>query len=309
MLYFDFPVLHLQLLADGADGAAGTPGVTADAADPHQSGVKEDYSKILYGKQEQPTTDAAGQNADAAPKQEQRDLAAEFDALIQGEFKDVYGKKMSDAMQKARKGSKEIDGRNKAMQPIMDRLASRYGLQADQFTEILSALDDDDALYEAEAAQKGLTVDTLKAMKKVEFENDQLRREMEERQRQEGQEQIYAQWVDQAEQVRGSYPDFDLAAELANEQFSQLLLANIDMKTAYEVIHHDEVMPAAMQFAARQAEQKVVNNVMAGAMRPRENGISQQAGVITKSDPSKLSFKDIDEIKRRVLAGERITFG
>jgi hypothetical protein len=80
------------------------------------------------------------------------------------------------------------------------------------------------------------------------------------------------------------------------------------VKTAYEVVHKDEIIPAAMQFAAQQIEQKVTNKIKAGGTRPSENGMSSQSAAVVKSDVSQLSKEDRAEIIRRVQRGERIRF-
>lgn len=302
MKFNSIPALSLQLLAEGGDGGAGTTGVTGQAAAGQDTGVK-DLSQVQYGRQEEPVQAAAEQQ-----EQPPVDLDAEFEELIKGKYKDQYDKRTQETIQKRLKGSKETEKAYKAQAPIMDTLAARYGVDAGDVEGLLKALQDDDALYEAEALQKGMSVEQLKSLKKVELENASMRRQMEEAENERNAQQLYSQWMADAAIVQQTYPNFDLVAELSNEQFTELLGAHVPMKTAYEVVHHDEILPAAMQFAAKTVEQKVVNSVAAGRSRPRENGIAGQAGIATKSDPSKLTFADIDEINRRVMRGERITF-
>jgi len=63
-----------------------------------------------------------------------------------------------------------------------------------------------------------------------------------------------------------------------------------------------------MQYTAQQVEQKVANSVRAGQRRPAEAAMGGNGGVVHKSDVSKLTKADIEEINRRVARGERITF-
>jgi hypothetical protein len=99
-----------------------------------------------------------------------------------------------------------------------------------------------------------------------------------------------------------------LKTELQNPQFQRLIRSGIDVKTAFEVIHKDEIIPAAMQYTAKTVEQKVVNNIRANGMRPSENGVTSKSPVEVKSDVSKLTKADRQEIIRRVRQGEKISF-
>ena len=83
----------------------------------------------------------------------------------------------------------------------------------------------------------------------------------------------------------------------------------VQMLNHYEVIHKDEIIPVAMQYAAKEVESKVVNSIMAGGKRPSENGSNSQASALHKSDVSKLDKADMAEVARRVARGEKITFG
>ena len=95
---------------------------------------------------------------------------------------------------------------------------------------------------------------------------------------------------------------------MKNPDFVDLLRSNIDVGTAYFVLHKDEIIPAAMQFTAKTAEQKVVNKVIAGGSRPAENGMNSQSAAVVKSDVSQLSKAVRQEIIRRVARGEKIRF-
>jgi hypothetical protein len=113
----------------------------------------------------------------------------------------------------------------------------------------------------------------------------------------------------QAESTKQIYPSFDLRAEMQNPKFIDLLRSNIDVRTAYEVIHKDDIIAGAMQFTAKTVEQKLTNKIIAGGARPSENGNSSQGASVTKSDVSALTKADRDEIARRVARGEKISFG
>ena len=132
---------------------------------------------------------------------------------------------------------------------------------------------------------------------------------MEEQNRKDNANKLYAQWMEQADSTKQIYPSFDLRAEMQNPKFLDLLRSNIDVRTAYEVMHKDDIIAGAMQFTAKTVEQKLTNKIIAGGARPAENGNSSQGASVTKSDVSALTRADRAEIARRVARGEKISFG
>lgn len=310
-----FRQLNLQLFADGGAGAAGgtgaegATGVTATAAVPQTKGVKSNpLANVVYGKQGDSVQVANAQNAAGTVPADPSDRNAEFEKLIKGEYKDLYDQRVQDTVQKRLKGSKENEAKLNALSPTLELLAKKYGVDVSNIEALNKAIEDDDTYYEQEALEKGVTVEQLKEFKKMERENAELKRMQEQQNAKEKGAQLYAQWMDQAEKAKAVYPSFDLRAEMSNQKFLDLLRANIDVRTAYEVVHKDDIIPAAMQFTAKTVEQKLTNKIIAGGARPSENGISSQSAAQVKSDVSQLTKADRAEIIRRVQRGEKIRF-
>ena len=284
--------LKLQLFAEGGGeggtGAEGTQGVT-EAAAVSQKGVKNNpLANVKYGIQEEATPAAEEVKQTATP-----DRNAEFEKLIKGEYKDLYDAKMQDTIRKRLKANEDTVNRFNALTPTLELLANKYGVKPDDIEALNKAIEEDDSYFEDEAMKKGLTVQQLKEMRKMEKENAN---------------RLYQSWMEQAEKAKTVYPSFDLNAEMQNPQFINLLRSNIDVRTAYEVLHKDEIIPAAMQFTAKTVEQKLTNKIMAGGSRPAENGMKSQSAAVIKSDVSQLSKADRAEIIRRVQRGEKIRF-
>ena len=308
--------LNLQLFADGGAGAAGgtgaegATGVTATAAVPQTKGVKTNpLASVVYGKQEEAVQVAnAQENAAETVPAEPIDRNAEFEKLIKGEYKDLYDQRVQDTVQKRLKGTKETVDKYNALSPTLELLAKKYGVDASNIEALNKAIEDDDSYYEQEAIEKGVSVEQLKEFKKMEKENAELKRMQQEQDAREKGAKLYASWVEQAEKAKAVYPSFDLRAEMNNQKFLDLLRNNIDVRTAYEVIHKDEIIPAAMQYTAKTVEQKLTNKIIAGGARPSENGISSQSAAQVKSDVSQLTKADRAEIIRRVQRGEKIRF-
>ena len=292
-----FPlILNLQLFAeggagagDGGTGSEGATGVSATAAVSQTTGE---------------TTPAAGVEENPT-----EDRNAKFEALIKGEYKDLYDQRMQDTVQKRLKSTKETVDKYNALTPTLEVLAKKYGVEATDIAALNKAIEEDDSYYEEEALEKGISVQQLKEIRKMEKENAELKRQMEEQNRKENANRLYAQWMEQSEAAKAVYPSFDLRTEMQNPKFVDLLRSNIDVRTAYEVIHKDEIIPAAMQFTAKAVEQKLTNKIIANGARPAENGNSSQGASVTKSDVSQLTKAERAEINRKVLRGEKISFG
>ena len=104
--------------------------------------------------------------ANVADSQEQQvDRSSEFEKLIKGEYKDEYGKRVEDTVQKRLKSSKETVEKFEALTPVLELLGSKYGADYNDIEALKNAILEDDSYYEEEALEKGLTVEQLKEIK------------------------------------------------------------------------------------------------------------------------------------------------
>lgn len=309
---FFFEGINLQLFAEGNGGDSGTGanganGVNAGVPSLPTKGAKNPLADVKYGIQEDAPAAEVQSKPDAGTV-ETEDRVAKFEALIKGEFKDLYDARMSETVQKRLKGSKETVDKYNELTPTLEMLARKYGVDASDIKALNKAIEDDDAYYEEEAMEKGVTVEQLKTIRKMERENAELKKQMEEKSHKERAERDVAEWMKQAEQAKRSFPNLDLGEELKNPQFINLLKSGVGVETAYFAMHHRELVPQAMQYTAKAVEEKLTNKVIANGARPTENGITSQASVVVKSDVSQLSKADRAEIIRRVARGEKIKF-
>lgn len=315
-----FPI-DLQLFGEGGAGAAaaggeggtggeGATGVTPAAAGQGKKGANP-LADVVYGKQPKEAP-AAGEQTETANQTGTdvvtEDLGAEFEKLIKGKYKAQFDQRMQDTVQKRLKGSKETVDKYNALAPALQMLSQRYGVDPADVAALSQAIQDDDAYYEAEAMEKGMSVEHLKQVKKMERENAQLRQQLHERESRENADRLYASWMADSEKIKGIYPQFELNAEMQNPQFVSLLRSNIPMQTAYEVIHKDEIIPAAMQFAAQKTEANMAAKVAANRARPTENGMRSRSAAVHKSDVSQLTKADRQDFIRRAARGEKISF-
>lgn len=318
-------MFNLQLFGEGG-GAAGGEGASAGAADgvagnPATTGKSgraagNPLANVQYGKA--PEAEGAQQGSVAQKESAQPTDAVDpdkaFEQLIKGEYKDAFAKRTQRIIDDRFKQTKGLEQQVQQMEPMLQMLADRYGVEdAKDLKAIMKAMEEDDGYYEEEALRRDMPVAQLKQMKQMERENAQFKRAQAEQERQQNADRIYQGWLQQSEQVKQAYGNFDLRSEIGNpetgERFMGLLRSGIDVKTAYEVIHKDDIIGGAMAYTAQQTEKRVTDSIRARGMRPSENGSSgNAAAVIRKADVNTLSRKDRDEIARRVMRGERISF-
>jgi hypothetical protein len=237
-----------------------------------------------------------------------------FDDLIDSnpEYKDALGKKIQDAVSKRFKNQKDLQKQLDKLAPGLDILAQKYGLEANEgqydYEDLMQRVMNDDKLYEEEAFERGMSVADLKHMKQLEADNARLNAQREAQAREEASREEFDEIARQGEELKAIYPNFNLGEELANASFGRLVANGIDVKTAYEVVHKDEILAGGMEYAVKQTKEKISKAIQSGS-RPQENGLSSQSATSPgELDVSKLSLAQIREITARAQKGERITF-
>lgn len=116
----------------------------------------------------------------------------------------------------------------------------------------------------------------------------------------------------EAAALREDYPAFDLAAEMADPQFG-MLLATLNglgwpdaLRTAYQAAHHEQIMASVLGYAVAQARSRMAESIRSGQARPAETGSG--AAVTAAPDPTRMTAQQIEDVRRRVLRGERVSF-
>lgn len=203
--------------------------------------------------------------------------AARFKALIEGEFKAEYAEVVQGEVEKQLAGNRESEKRQKSVEKAVKLLEKRYGTPSGDTDALLQALKDDDP---------------------------GARREAGEAKRREKASRLYRSWLRESCDLRAAYPGFDLARELENAEFKELLRSGASVKAAYELANRAELMRAA----AEEMERKVTQRILSGSDRPREGGLASQSAAVVKTDVAAMSKSARQDIIRRVAGGERISF-
>ena len=308
-------LLDLQLFAEGAGGAAGSSGAsaTAQTADAGQlSGVNREGATAAAG------GDNAAQDAAVQGDQGKQEVSG---ARSEGERKAAYAKLKADFQDLfdnevqgiVRERLRKPNAKVKEMMPLMDKLSVRYGTEPGDVKALEAAVDADRFYLSAKAEETGTTEEIQAELEKYRAREATQKREAREVET----ARRGAELTAQAKATKAIYPSFDLNAEMRNPQFTRLLDANVDVRTAYEVTHRRELQRASAQYVARQAAQRsaqkaednLTAHVRANGMRPLENGAKGTTPTTPKVDITKLSKEQIDDYIRRAKNGERITFG
>lgn len=142
----------------------------------------------------------------------------------------------------------------------------------EKLSEIVAILEN---LLERENMRNADYEEKLKGFQVREFENALLKEEAE---------------------LKKTYPEFSLEKELSNDVFRKLIEAGLDMKTAFEAVHLEEVRKKAEKTAEPKKK------------RPVENGSLGTDSAIFKSGVYALSKKDRQELAKRAQRGEVIRF-
>lgn len=301
--------LDLQLFGEGSGGEGGGTAPTAQtgesglAAAAQRSEENIPLSKIRYGKQPAGEEDAAPASGAQENSTSEEDLTREFNELIKGKYKDVYGKTVEGIVQKRLKSSKDTVSKFGEVQPLLDILSLKYKTGADDIKSLVDKVNEDDYFFEDAALERGMSTEAVREDRRRDSENAELKRAL----ASERADRAYRELLGEAEAVKNTYPKFDIRAELKNPTFHLLLTNGTPMQKAYEMVHAEEIIPVAMQYSAGKAAEMMSNNVRSGG-RPVENGISGQASPYVKTDVSQLTKADRAEIIKRAARGEKIIF-
>lgn len=117
----------------------------------------------------------------------------------------------------------------------------------------------------------------------------------------------YERLLRSARAARRTYPQLDLRKELASPRFADMVLRGVDVRTAYEAVHHEEMLRSAMGYGVQKAAEKLSRAQITG--RPAENGAESQSASVERLDPRHMTAEERAEIRRRVLErGEKVWF-
>lgn len=320
------PAVDLQLFAEGGgDGAAaaGGDGAVPAAAEkaasaPAQGKGREaaaaEVDEMLSPAEEPGAEEdaAEGEKQDGAANKSGTDPEAHrkaFGELMRGEYNREFGEMIVQATQKAYDSILNEQG---PVGRILNALGQKYGTAPGDYEALAAAVEGgvvkDDAYYEDMAMKKGISVQLAKEMDALESENAKHRAAEQQRAEAAKMEAIQQEWDAAAERIRAEDPGFDIKTALADPDFAQMLKLGVKMEDAYKARYFDDIMALRTTQTAKTVEKGVEARIRQRGARPAENGTNPGGAAVLKTDVSKLTPQQCEELERRAMRGQIITF-
>ena len=320
------PKVDLQLFAEGggdgagAGAAEGTGEATAEekASAPVQGKGREaaaaEVDEMLSPAEEPGAEEdaAEGEEQDGAADKSGTDPEAHrkaFGELMRGEYNREFGEMIVQATQKAYDSILNEQG---PVGRILNALGQKYGTAPGDYEALAAAVEGgvvkDDAYYEDMAMKKGISVQLAKEMDALESENAKHRAAEQQRAEAAKMEAIQQEWDAAAERIRAEDPGFDIKTALADPDFAQMLKLGVKMEDAYKARYFDDIMARRTTQTAKTVEKGVEARIRQRGARPAENGTNPGGAAVLKTDVSKLTPAQCEELERRAMRGQIITF-
>lgn len=303
---------------DGGDGGNGGAGaISAEAREFAESIGMSEYSQdtsdggVEYGlpvdgegeSQVGTDTGAEGQTQVASTGAETvESLEAEFNQLIGkgGKYEQLYGQNVQKAINSRFKNAQDWQSQLEATNDAIGILYSKYNLDVGDIEGLKNAIAGDDDLISSAAEREGFTVDAYRENLNLRTEAAKGRALAESIRQETERRETFERWDREAEAMKQAFPNFNLEAELGNEAFVAALDRVGNVQDAFMIAHVQDILSGAMA----NGQQRTIQNLQAQAARPAENGVSHQAAVQRKTDPSKLTDEDMDKIFEGVAQGK-----
>lgn len=321
--------IHFALLLapDGAGAGAGVAagagqstgaaaGSTGDAARNRNTGSQAGtngagWSKTTAGSPAD-AGDAKNTQANAVPSLRQNtpqpDKGKLFADMVNGEYKAEAERWFQDRFDRRHRDYKLMQQRQEAMEPAVAMLQQVFGWDGKDPKALVELMQKDKDLWETRAAENGMDVDRYREWVRMQAENKALTEALQRRHAEERAAETRERYEQQFDAVVRMYPGAaeQLRDDFHNEQFLRMIDAGVDMLSAFQVVHQEQILSGAMQYAAQQAEHRVTDTVAANQRRPVENGTGGQVPAHSRPDVNKMTRQERLELEARARRGERI---
>lgn len=252
-----------------------------------------------FAMEEQGTPGTSAQESGAAREYaEQPGEKTAFRQMIEGawreEYEDAVGQRIQAAVQQRFRNQQDWKKQAEELAPLAEALGARYGLDKTDVKAITERLQKEQA-----GEDRAAPGDRSMMQKRQEGpETDgALRRH-------------FAGLKRQAEELKRSFPDFDIAREMQNPAFVRMTAPDtgVSVRDAYYALHGDAIRLQSMRFGAYQAGQRIASSIQSGASRPVENGMEKPGETNLALDIRNMDRQTREAYRRRIRSGEHIDF-
>lgn len=198
------------------------------------------------------STSQTGEN-ESLDAEGKRDKDAEFEALIENEYKEQFTKKVQKIISK-------------------------------RFKEVKSVKEEKDTITEEKK---------IELIKRLVMENRALKERFEEEKRSTEMKSRAGELKKQVEETKEVYPDFDFEEELKKPEFTRLIKAGVRVKDAYEVVNIDTIIDRNSKNAEKKVVDSIRAKANRPAENGSEGGsgilLSGNASKLTKKQRADLA--------------------
>lgn len=256
-------------------------------------------------------TEESDNSASESESQEEISPEEEFAELVgkNGRFHDLYGKAVSDAINNRFKNQSSAQDRVDSYEDALAPIMRHYGLERGDIEGLTEAINSDDDWIEDAAREKGITPDQYRENLRLQEELEKNQRALSEYKAEAEKAERMSAWNAEADELRESFPNFDLEQEMSyNPKFTDLIENGISVIDAFVATHTQDILKGLTEESTRSAKQDVVNQIQQRQSRPAENGLKHQPAVARKVNPSEFTNDDMDKILKEVENGETFSF-
>ena len=221
-----------------------------------------------------------------------------------------YNAEHQKAIQRRLRSAKGAEENLGKLAPAIELLANKYGMDMNNmdYAALAQAVRDDDQYYEDKALEMGVSVETAKRIDQQERDNARQQAQQQQTLEQQKFQNHIKSLEEQAEQMKQTFPNFDLMKELRDPRFARMTSPSggLSVEDAYFAIHRAEIQAASMQVTAKQTKQKMSNAIRSGQSRPVENGTTGKAASVTAFNYKSMSKEQREQLKRDIYSGKKI---
>ena len=276
------------------------------AAEMNRQMAKHPELKKVYGQ----SLRQRGQVQQAAPAETQapseKSIEERWNEVRSGEFAELYGRDVQRAIQDRFKNQADNSEQLRKLEPMLKVLRERAGVASNE--ELSSKILDDDSLYEEQANAKGMTIPAYKEFMQLQEQVQEAQKREQESIRDRQLREHFESLSKQAEEMKKSFPDFNLQKELQNPVFLRMTSpeGKISVEDAYYAIHHKELGPQMMAYGMERAKQQMGQTLQAQRRRPAEGAMKSKGNSAAdfNLDPRSLSRQERNKLYDLIHKGK-----